>query len=139
MKHSNSIKYDHPLSVLDHLLEIGFRGLGDLEAHVPPRKNDPGSGAFEVFEEEGQYVASLDLPGVKKKDIGLHVEGRGLRIRAVRENRGKGTTDAQTLEHTLTLGENIDPDNIHAQVEDGVLEITLPKADATKPRKIAVK
>ena len=138
MKHTNVIKHEHPLSVLDRFLDIGLRGLGEYEPQVPAKKNDLACGSFEVFEEEGQYVATLDLPGVKKKDIELHVEGRGLQLRAAREARGKSSQESQSVEHALTLGENIDPEKIHAKLEDGVLEITLPKADATKTRKIAV-
>lgn len=77
MKHTNVIKYDQPLSVLDRFLDIGLRGLGDFDAPSSTKKNDLVSGSFEVFEEEGQYVATLDLPGVKKKDLELDVEGRG--------------------------------------------------------------
>ncbi len=143
MKHTNIIRNDHPLSVLDRFLDFGLRGLDDYNYALPgntsKRGKDLTNSQIEVFEEDDNYVATLDLPGVKKKDIELHVEGRGLRIRATRSAREKDSSEEQSLEQSLVLGENINPDKIHAKLEDGVLEITLPKAEATKARQIAVK
>lgn len=142
MKHTNIIRNDHPLSVLDRFLDFGLSGLDDysytLPGNSPKRSKDLTGSHIEVYEEGDNYVATLDLPGVKKKDIYLNVEGRGLRIRATRGVRGKDSSDEQSLEQSLNLGENINPDKIKAKLEDGVLEITLPKAEATKARQIAV-
>lgn len=106
MKHTNIIRTDHPLSVLDRFLDFGLRGLDDytypLLGSKSNRSKDLTDSYIEVFQEGDNYIATLDLPGVKKKDIELDVEGRGLRIRATRTARGKDSSEEQSLEQSLT-------------------------------------
>lgn len=136
MNISNIYSNENPISVLDRFLDLGIKGLTEYPAQES--KCDLYNSNFGVQEEEEQYVATLDLPGVKKKDIDLKVEGKSLSIKAKRNTRGKENSEEQSIQHSLTLGDGVNTENIHATLEDGVLEIILPKAEANKSRQIAV-
>ena len=91
-------------------------------------------------EDQDHTHVRAELPGVKREDIGVEVTGGNLTITAKRSATGNGSGEAEavTLTRTLGLGETVQSDKITAAYENGVLTITLPKAEAAKPRKIAV-
>ena len=98
-----------------------------------------------LWEEEGCWKVEVDLPGVKQDDVDLTVEKNSLRITAERkgpsedrkfwhQERGYGRID-----RLITLPETVDPENISAELKDGVLALTLAKRPESQPRKIQVK
>jgi HSP20 family protein len=90
-------------------------------------------------------VLKADVPGVKPDDIQITLEGDTLTIRG----EFKSSTDeknylirervAGKFERSLTVSTPIDTAKVEATFENGVLTLTLPKAEAVKPRQIAVK
>ena len=92
---------------------------------------------LDVIEEKDQYVLKADLPGIKKEDIKVSLEDNVLTISAER----KTETEAQDrkfhriertfgkYQRSLNLGANIDAGKIRANYKDGVLELTVPKAE----------
>jgi HSP20 family protein len=103
--------------------------------------------AMNVWEDDHNVYASADLPGVDSAKLDVSVtEGNQLTItgeRPVTEiaNAVWLRQERPTGEFTrvVTLPTMVDPNKVEAVYENGVLHITLPKADAAKPRKIAVK
>lgn len=107
-----------------------------------------GSGpAFNVWSDEHALHAEVDLPGVDPAKLDVSVtEGNRLVVQGERplfekeqavwhrQERGYGTFTRE-----LTLPTVIDVDKIEARYEQGVLRLTLPKAEAAKPRKITVR
>jgi len=103
--------------------------------------------AVDVTERDEEYVVKTDLPGVKKEDIAVTLENGILTIcaetkseteekegeRVIRQERRDGK-----YVRSLRLGTQIDEKKVKASYKDGVLELTLPKAEAVKPRKITV-
>lgn len=87
----------------------------------------------------------LDLPGVGADNIDLEVERNVLTVSA--ERRWERAEDEQVLagerrqgrfERRLLLGDTLDGDRVEADYRDGVLVVTIPVAEAAKPRKVAV-
>ncbi len=87
----------------------------------------------------------LDLPGVGADNIDLEVERNVLTVGA--ERRWARAEDEQVIagerrqgrfERRLLLGDTLDGDRVEATYEDGVLVVTIPVAEAAKPRKVAV-
>lgn len=87
----------------------------------------------------------LDLPGVGADHIDLEVERNVLTVSA--ERRWERAEDEQVLagerrqgrfERRLLLGDTLDGDRVQADYQDGVLVVTIPVAEAAKPRKVAV-
>ncbi len=88
----------------------------------------------------------LEMPGVAPDDLEVTLENRVLTIRGrvhatapeklelVHAEYGEGD-----YERTFTMSDDFDPEKIEAALSDGVLTLTLPRAEAAKPRKIEVK
>jgi HSP20 family protein len=100
---------------------------------------------FEVEETEGAYALTVFLPGVSKEAIEITDEGGELRISAKRaqgvpagtEVLHRETSDA-SYELVLAHDNEVDSGRIGAELKDGVLRLTLAKAESAKPRKISV-
>ena len=91
---------------------------------------------------EALYV-TFDLPGFTADQVDLTVERNQLTLTAERrweKQEGEEWLVAErpsgTFRRQLLLGENLDTDRLEASFHDGVLEITIPVAEAAKPRKI---
>jgi HSP20 family protein len=97
-----------------------------------------------VIEENDGYSLWVEMPGVNKEGLELSIENNELTIMGC---RSLPTIDG-TLIHRESRSENfrrvfeldpsIDANKIGAKMEQGILTVTLPKADHVKPRKIAV-
>lgn len=96
----------------------------------------------DLFRAGDHYVLHCDLPGVDPGTIEVGVDGRMLTIRGQRSSR---TGDVEwltqerptgTFARQLTLGPAVDLEHIDATYADGVLTLTLPVAEAAKPRTI---
>jgi len=98
--------------------------------------------AIDVLEKDNSFIVKANLPGVKKENIAISLKENQLVIEAKHE------TSSETHNHSIIrseryignyqrkiiLPDNIDPDNISAKLENGVLYLTVPKIEP-KPRK----
>ena len=102
--------------------------------------------ALDVHEEEARYVVRMDLPGLHDEDVTVEVDERVLRIagsRSREERReGEGWHRVErafgSFERSLTLPEGVDASAIDASFERGVLELSLPKPEQSKPTRITI-
>jgi HSP20 family protein len=128
-------------ATLDSWLASPFTGFASLAPLFDlGRANDTASGRVEsrVWEVEGSYVAEFEVPGVKKEDVKLEVQDRSLSLTATRKDRLPGSDRTFTLTRRLTLPRTVAVDKIAAQLEDGILTVTLPKVEDAQPRAITV-
>lgn len=100
---------------------------------------------FEVKEADEAYGLTVYLPGVAKDGLEITAEAGELRVVGRRNwKQPEGWTalyresSNSPYELVLTHDNAIDADKIAAELRDGVLRVSLPKAEALKPRKIAV-
>ena len=111
-----------------------------------PAAPSPAVPALNLLDDGDCFHAEAELPGFKIEDIDLAVAGCNLQLRGKR-----GTPSGQhwavhrrerpsgEFSRTITFPAEIDADRVQAELKDGVLRVTLPKAPAAKPRKIDVK
>ncbi|MEX0718004.1 MAG: Hsp20/alpha crystallin family protein [Planctomycetaceae bacterium] len=100
-----------------------------------------------LAESETEYEVTLDLPGLKPDDFNVELQHGDLWITGERKHEAeqKGKTWHRVerqygqFRKMIRLGEDVDPEGIDAQYRDGVLRITVPKTEISKPKKIAVK
>lgn len=105
------------------------------------------SPALDVYEEKDHLVVCAELPGMKREDIDVSLHGDCLTISGERKSEEKHKDAEQyrseryvgRFQRTLTLPFPVAFDKIKAQYRDGVLRITLPKTEDSKPRQIDIK
>ena len=130
-----------------------FRDLINLQQRWTQSAADPddsyGSWAplVDIFEKGDDMVISAELPGVTKEDIDMHVEGNTLTLRGERKREAEHA-DGETYRmervygsfaRSFKLPKTVDATRIAASFSNGVLTITLPKAEQSKPKKIDIK
>ena len=97
-----------------------------------------------ILETKDGYVLEAEMPGVNKDGLEITVENGELTIvghRAAVENRGREMyreSRAFDYRRSFELDSSIDTAKITAKIDQGLLTLHLPKAEAVKPRKIAV-
>ena len=124
---------------MDRLLDSSLTG----EATETPEWSLP----LDVVEEETEYLVKASLPGIKPEDLDITYNKGMLTIKGeVKDERE--TTEGQyhlrerrfgTFSRTIALPTTVKPEDIQANYQDGVLTLTLPKAEETKPKRIQVK
>lgn len=101
----------------------------------------------DVVETENQFEVTLDLPGMKPEEVKVELTNGDLRISGERkeEKEEKGETFHRTERHygefrrTIPLPGNVDREEIEGEYKEGVLKVTIPKTEESKPKHIEVK
>ncbi len=99
----------------------------------------------DVYTTDNDVVVKVAIPGVKPEDVEVTFEGDTLTIKGQIPPREEGVTYlfAETFRgsfaRSLRLDIPVDADRIEATFDNGLLTLTLPKAEAVKPRTIKVK
>ena len=92
------------------------------------------SSDYKIDSDDDGVILTMNVPGYNKKLIDVSVSGDKLTIEG-KANSG----DSSGFNHTFTINDNLDSDGIDATVVDGVLTVSVPYAEAVKPRKVEVK
>ncbi len=97
--------------------------------------------AVDITEQDNQYVVKVELPGVSKDDVKITIESSILTIRGEKkqENYQRIGRSYGSFQRLFTLPGTVKSDAIDAIFKDGVLTVTLPKAEEAKPKHIEVK
>jgi len=100
----------------------------------------------DILERQNEILVLADMPGVDGGDVDVRFENGQLSIHGkVNDRQSEGTRDLVReygtgyYYRTFEISEAIDAERISAEYKDGVLSLLLPKVEAVKPRKIAVK
>ena len=102
--------------------------------------------ALDVHEDKDKFTVNLELPGLKREDINVHLEDGTLIISGERKSETVGEdTEIHRQERyygkfsrALTLPVTVSIDQVKASFKDGILTVTLPKAEEAKPKQIDV-
>ena len=116
---------------------------------------DEGNGAItsawlpacDVFEDKETVKIVAELPGVRPEDVKLSLENSLLTIRGEKRQQAEERTERVhryersygSFERSFALPSTVDPDKIAASYENGILTVTIPKAERARPREIPVK
>jgi HSP20 family protein len=101
----------------------------------------------DVSETEQAYTVKAELPGVKKEDINISIDGDQVAITAECKNEKEvkeGERVLRTeryygkLQRAFQLGQPVDENAANAKYADGVLEVTLPKKAATQAKRVTI-
>ncbi|NTX61274.1 Hsp20/alpha crystallin family protein [Myxococcus sp. CA051A] len=124
-----------------------FRELGQPGLFRQSARSTEHAPAADILESEAGVTLHLDIPGVDVKDIQVTVERDVLTVKAERkaqplaegvsvrrQERGQGS-----FTRSFSLPETVDATQVEARYEQGVLTLTLPRREESKPRVIEVK
>jgi HSP20 family protein len=102
---------------------------------------------MDVSEDEKVYKVHAEIPGVKKDDIHVNIDGNQVSISAEVKNEkelkeGERLLRSEryygSISRTFSLAQDVDENAAQAKYTDGVLELTLPKKAATSSRKLVI-
>jgi len=140
MSMANVTRYD-PFGDLDDLFKGFMLRPVRMEQQAPQIKMD-------VKETDDAYMVHADIPGVKKEDIKVDIEGNMVSISAEvkqekEEKKGERVIRSEryygSVSRSFSLAHDVDDSKAQAKYADGVLELTLPKRAGAKANKIVVK
>ncbi len=126
--------------VLNRALDLPFPRLFDSGHHEPRQPH------ADVYETDAAYVVEVDLPGITIHDISVRLEGTTVVIAGQRQSTHSGSVNHHarverpcgTFQRAFTLPTAVKRDEVQATYANGVLTITVPKADAARPRQITI-
>jgi HSP20 family molecular chaperone IbpA len=113
------------------------------EKTVPGRFYVP---AADVYETEDALTVVMEVPGVGREDVAIELKGDVLRVEGRIDFAKYGGLEPVYTEYNVghwtrsfALPDKVDQERIGAQLEDGVLTLTLPKTAEARPRRIAIR
>lgn len=110
-------------------------------------KNDVAfSPAVDVEEDESKFTLTFDLPGVSKDDVKIEIHENRLSVSGERRWETKENTKTRhfieraygQFARSFTLPATVEADKVNAAYNNGVLTITIPKAEESKPRQVKI-
>ncbi len=115
----------------------------------PMTRDDPGAPRLkvDVTEDAKAYTVHAEIPGVKKEEIQVTVEGNQIAISAEVKRESEQNSDERVLRserysgrvyRAFALAQDVDQESAHAKYENGVLELVLPKKAAAATRQVSV-
>jgi HSP20 family protein len=121
----------------------------DRLERLTDHRSDSWTPAIDVYETGDRYVVAAEVPGLGREHIDLALEDSRLTLRGQRVDRGAATDETLhfhqierghgMFSRTFEFASKIDVEAVSADLTNGVLTITLPKAAPAPPRKIEVR
>src|ERR1700729_2629580 len=122
-----------------------FRELDRLADQALTSARTPRTMPMEAFRRGDQFIVAIDVPGVNQEDIHVTVERNVIELSArrqpLRQEGDEVIVDERPqgeFRRQLFLGDNLDPDHLSAICDRGVLTLTIPVSEASKPRKVQI-
>ncbi len=125
------------LSELDRFFRQPFGGLPFFSGEIPS-SGQSDKLAADVYADDTNYYAQLEVPGVDKEGVALQLNDQTLTVTVTRKEKLREGEKQTTLTRSFTVPRTVDAGEITAVLNDGVLTVTLPKAEESKPRTISV-
>ncbi len=130
-------------------LERVRRQMDNLYSRLGDGAFRPGAGVFPALnltEDKDHYYVRAELPGVKSEDLDIQVTAKNLSITGERKpldgdaprKYHRREREYGRFSRIIGLPGDVDADKVSAALTDGILTITVPKAEAAKPRTITV-
>jgi HSP20 family protein len=140
------IRYEYPqipsVGSLNRLLDYGmpalerFGGLFDDFFGSEASLSQP---AVDLYEDDHNFFARMELPGVKKNRIDLELENAVLTCSGKYSEKTENAKTDYSFQRSISIPDGVALDQVSADYEDGILTVKMPKKDASRSRQIRVK
>lgn len=132
--------YGNPLAELERMqreMDSLFTHLGRKTHRFPP---------VNLYDKEEDIIAEFIIPGLTKEEIFISVENGTLQVKGERKNgidtekyeQIREERNAGTFSRTVEIPVAIDVNKVGAELKNGILTITMPKAEEAKPKQISI-
>ncbi len=124
--------FRHPFS--------GLPSLSQFFGALPDMFNGTGAGrlAADIHEDKDNYFVRCEVPGVKKEDVKVELNNQLLTVSVEKKEKTDDGEQSYAFTRSVSVPDGVKGDTIAAKLEDGVLTVTLPKAEHRKPKTIEV-
>jgi HSP20 family protein len=99
-----------------------------------------------IFRQADDLVVITELPGIKRQDVDVQVQGDRIRISGTKAIQYEEAASlhrreriAGNFDRTIAIPNEVDTKRVKAEYRDGILAIFLPRADRNKPKSITIK
>lgn len=111
-----------------------------------PETDESWAPSMDMLEKENSFILRFELPGIASEDVDISMSGDILTVKGVRKTpAGVKEEEYQsseicygTFSRSITIPIAVNTTKIEANFENGILEITLPKAEEVKPKQIKI-
>lgn len=138
----NLIKYDNfwndPFADVDQWFDRAFGFSRSPNLRSAFQHSAPNSLRVDVYDDADHYYVVAELPGVDKKAVDIQLENAVLTISGEYRSRSKDEENKASFSRSITVADDINAEKVSAKLEDGLLYVTLPKAEERKPKAISV-
>ncbi len=133
---------------LEDAFENLYRGVPVWLPKPETRAPAPTEFRMDVTENDKEYQVLAELPGVKKEEISITINGNEVAVTAEVKHEKDVLKNGETvlcaeryygkIQRAFTLGQEVDEATAQAKYNDGVLELTLPKKTVAAAKRLAV-
>jgi HSP20 family protein len=99
--------------------------------------------AADVYENNGEYIVAVDLPGIDRSTLDISIDDHRLTVKGKRSGNNaaqqRGECPKGTFLRTFSVPASVDQKDIKADYKDGVLQVRLPKLPERKAQRIEIK
>jgi HSP20 family protein len=92
----------------------------------------------DLYEDKDNTYVRAELPGINRNDIHIEMVEGYLTINATRKNKDGDNEQSFAVNRSISIPESVQTDKVGATYENGVLTVTMPKREESKPKKITV-
>ena len=128
-----------------------FFGRGGFGAQMGPAAAADMSPALDISETPTHFLVKAELPGIKKEDVKITLHDGLLTIEAEKQKREESGEDKEEtkvhysefswgkMSRTLRLPDTVDPNDVTGEMQDGVLKVSIKRAEHAQPKQIDIK
>ena len=144
---NNPALYRNPFNELDQMRRRMDMLASNLFGGVPQQAGACGVyPALNLTEDKDKYYIRAELPGLKNEDLEIHATGKGISISGQKKippeddnaKYHRREREAGRFSRIIDLPDSINTEKVEAGLANGILTITIPKAETAKPRQITI-
>lgn len=111
------------------------------DSAVPALSAEGGIGTWSSDQDENNYYVRVEAPALNRNDLKVSITDKVLTVKGTKKTWKQGSEDTEnsvSFEQNFRVPRTVVGDKITAVYEDGVLTLTLPKAEEVKPKEVAI-
>ncbi len=127
--------FNNEIDTFDNIIDQFFTDLS-----IDPRFSSVNVNTTSHYNEnDKEYYLTMDVPGISKDDIDIAFDNNRLKVSGQRQSDKYNSYEYGKMERSFNIPSNVQSDKISAKIDNGVLNVLLPKTKSSIVRKITVK